>query len=255
MRHRAVPGLVLAIALATTGAAAAQVVDDISHNQALVHYRLGEELMHNEQFAQAADEFQTAIKLDPLLTIAHYELGQAYMALRRYVEAIGAYGRCRTAFETLAGMVAHHDFTADQRREDEIRELKDAIGAVQSGYVKTASGAEVVIAKLEHRLQDLERMRQRSSATIEAPAELSLALGSAYFRTGDLSSAEREWKAAVAANSRLGEAHNNLAALYAMTGRKQQAEAAVKQAEKSGFPVNPLLKSDIRGMRQDSGSR
>lgn len=252
MRRLAVPGIALAIVLAAGGAVAAQNVDDVSHHQALVHYRLGEDLMHSEQFEKAADEFQAAIKLDPLLTIAHYELGQADMALRRYVEAIRAYVACRTAFETLAAMVARNDFTADQRREDEIRELRETIGAVQSGHVKVASGVEVVVARLEHRLEDLERMRQRSGGTIETPAELSLALGSAYFRSGDLASAEREWKTAVAANSRLGEAHNNLAALYAMTGRKQQAEDAVKQAEKAGFRVNPRLKSDIQAMPKQS---
>jgi len=252
MRQLAVSGVALAIVLATAGAAAAQIVDDVSHHQALVHYRLGEELMHGEQFEKAASEFQTAIKLDPLLTIAHYELGQAYMAVRRYVEAIRAYVACQTAFETLAGMVARNDFLADQRREDEIRELRDAIGAVQSGHVKVASGVEVVVAKLEHRLQDLERMRQRSSGTIEAPAELSLALGSAYFRSDNLTAAEREWKAASAANSRLGEAHNNLAALYAMTGRRQQAQDAVRQAEKAGFRVDPRLKSDIQAMPKES---
>ena len=252
MRRLAVLVITLAIALAEAGAAAAQIVDNVSHHQALVHYRLGEDLMHGEQFANAAEEFQAAIKLDPLLTIAHYELGQAYMALRRYVEAIRAYVGCRTAYETLGGMVARNDFTADQRREDEIRELRESIGAVQSGRVKVASGVEVVVARLEHRLQDLERMRQRSSGTIEAPAELSLALGSAYFRSGDLTSAEREWKAAVAANARLGEAHNNLAALYAMTGRRQQAEDAVRQAEKTGFRVNPRLKTDIQAMPKQS---
>src|SRR5204863_5784984 len=153
---------------------------------------LGEDLMHGEQFDKAAAEFQSAIKLDPLLTIAHYELGQSHMALHRYVEAVRAYIGCRTAFQTMAAMVARNDFTADQRRDDEIRELKDAIGAVQSGHVKVVTGREVIIARLEHRMQDLERMKQRGSTTFETPAEVSLALGSAYFRSGDLPSAERE---------------------------------------------------------------
>jgi len=252
MSTRALLGFVLTLTLLTGGRAFAQAVDNISHNNALVHYRLGEDLMHNEQFEKAADEFQSAIKFDPLLTIAHYDLGQSYMALRRYVEAVRAYIGCRTAYQTMAAMVAHNDFTADQRRDDEIRELKDAIGAMQSGRIKTASGREVVIARLEHRMQDLERMKQRGSGTFETPAELSLALGSAYFRTGDLPSAEREWKAAVSVNSRLGEAHNNLAALYAMTGRKQQAQESVKQAERSGYQVNPRLKSDIQAMPKES---
>ncbi|HEY3091934.1 MAG TPA: tetratricopeptide repeat protein [Vicinamibacterales bacterium] len=248
MSTRALLGLVLTSTLATGGHAFAQVVDNISHTNALTHYRLGEDLMHSEQFEKASAEFQSAIKLDPLLTIAHYELGQSYMAQRRYVEAIRAYIGCRTAFQSVAALVARNDFTADQRRDDEIRELKDAIGAVQSGRVKIASGREVVVARLEHRMLDLERMKQRGSTTFETPAEVSLALGSAYFRSGDLPSAEREWKAAVGVNSKLGEGHNNLAALYAMTGRRQEAEESVKQAEKAGYQVNPRLKSDIQAL-------
>ena len=250
MTTRALLGSVLTLTLLTGGRTYAQAVDDISHTNALVHYRLGEDLMHSEQFEKASGEFQSAIKFDPLLTIAHYELGQSYMQQRRYVEAIRAYVGCRTAYQTLAAMVARNDFTADQRRDDEIRELKDAIGAVQSGRLKVATGREVMIARLEHRMQDLERMKQRASGTVETPAEVSLALGSAYFRSGDLTSAEREWKTAVAVNSRLGEAHNNLAALYAMTGRRQEAEDSVKQAEKSGYPVNPRLKSDIQALEK-----
>ena len=252
MTTRALLAVVVTLTLLTGGRAFAQAVDDISHTNALVHYRLGEDLMHSEQFEKASQEFQAAIRLDPLLTIAHYELGQSYMPQRRYVEAIRAYIGCRTAFQSLAALVARNDFTADQRRDDEIRELKDSIGAVQSGRLKVASGREVIIARLEHRMHDLERMKQRGSTTFETPAEVSLALGSAYFRSGELPSAEREWKAAVAVNSRLGEAHNNLAALYAMTGRKAQAQESVKQAERSGYQVNPRLKSDIQALKESS---
>jgi tetratricopeptide (TPR) repeat protein len=248
MRLQTRCALALCLALALTGPASAQLVDDVSHVNALTHYRLGEELFHDEQFAKAADQFQIAIKFDPLLTIAHYELGQSYMALRQYQEAIRAYVACRSAFETMASMVARNDFLADQRRDDEIRELQQSIGDIRSGRIRIVTGRETMIARLEHRISELERTKQRNNITVETPPELALALGSAYFRSGDLVSAEREWKAAVAANSRLGEAHNNLAALYAMTGRKQEADEAVKQAEKSGFQVNPRLKSDIQAM-------
>ncbi len=212
MATRPVLGLVLTLTLATGAAASAQLVDDISHNNALTHYRLGEGLFRDEQFAKAADEFQIAVKLDPLLTIAHYELGQSYMALHRYQEAIRSYIGCRAAI---------------------------------------ATGRDAMTARLEHRISDLERTKQRDITAFETPAEVSLALGSAYFRSGDLPSAEREWKAAIAVNSRLGEAHNNLAALYAMTGRKQQAQESVKQAERSGYQVNPRLKSDIQALAEN----
>ena len=139
----------------------------------------------------------------------------------------------------------------DQRRDDEIRELKDSIRQIQSGQIKIATGRAAMTAGLEHRISDLERTKQRGQTSFETPAEVSLALGSAYFRRGDLPSAEREWKAAIAVNPRLGEAYNNLAALYAMTGRKQQAQESVKQAERSGFQVNPRLKSDIQALAEN----
>src|SRR5262249_47912485 len=155
----------------------------------------------------------------PFLTSAHYELGQSYMALRRYQEAIRAYIGCRDAFQSLAALVVKNDVAADQSRDDEIRELRDSIGRIQSGQIKIATGRDAMVARLERRIQDLERTKQRGQIAFQTPAEVSLALGSAYFRSGDLPSAEREWKAAVAVNPRLGEAHNNLAALYAMTTR------------------------------------
>jgi len=252
MRLRTRCFFVLLLTCALAGRASAQLVDDVSHANAITHYRIGEELFHDEQFAKAAEEFQVAIKFDPLLTIAHYELGQSFMALRQYREAIRAYVGCRTAFQTMAGLLTRNEVVADQRRDDEVRELKDSIREIQSGHIKIVTGRDAMIARLEHRISDLERTKQRGQSTYDTPAEVSLALGSAYFRSGDLPSAEREWKTATAVNSRLGEAHNNLAALYAMTGRKQQAEESVKQAEKAGYQVNPRLKSDIRAMPKES---
>jgi len=50
----------------------------------------------------------------------------------------------------------------------------------------------------------------------------------------------------VQADPKLGEAHNNLAVYYMLSGRKADAETAVKNAEKAGFKVNPQLKADIK---------
>jgi Tfp pilus assembly protein PilF len=100
---------------------------------------------------------------------------------------------------------------------------------------------------MEFRLEDLERMRGPNVfERPHIPAELSLALGSAYFRNNQALDAEREWLTASTSNPRLGEAHNNLAALYAMTGRKQEAEQAVRAAERARFRVDPRLKDDIK---------
>jgi Flp pilus assembly protein TadD len=104
--------------------------------------------------------------------------------------------------------------------------------------------------RIEQRLEELETLRRGRNFTdrFQAPAELSLALGSAYYRKGDLADAEREWLAAVEVNPHLGEAHNNLAAYYLMTGRKKLAEDAVVAAERARYRVPAQLKEDIKRM-------
>lgn len=54
------------------------------------------------------------------------------------------------------------------------------------------------------------------------------------------------YKAALAVDPKFGEAHSNLAVVYLMSGRYEQAEEEVQAAEKAGFRVNPNLKDDIR---------
>ena len=84
------------------------------------------------------------------------------------------------------------------------------------------------------------------SISSSVPPFVSLALGSAYFRTGRMPEAEKEYKAAIDADAKMGEAHSNLAALYLQTGRIDEAEKSVKAAEKAGFKVNPALKDEIK---------
>ena len=243
----AAPLLVFVISMAPA-AAAGQLIDELPRQQARQHYRNGQELMFAEQFAKAAGEFQKAVTLDPLLTLAHYGLGQSYMAQKRYASAVQAFIACREAYQRIFGLRQGNRIASDRMAEDEIRELRDAIAMYRGGRVKGYSTGDSKIAQLEARVDELERMRQLPVDRHQTPAELSLALGSAYFRNGDIADAEREWKAAVTVNGRLGEAHNNLAVVYLMTKRKKEAEDAVRAAERAGFRVHPQLKEDIRGL-------
>jgi len=236
--------LVLALVLVASPAFA-QFASDQDRREALQHYRNGQEFMSAEQFEKAADEYQKAIDKDKLLTLAHYGLGQANMALKRYASAIQAFTNCRETFRMLHTLNERDRVQVERQRDEELRELKDSVRRIRSGQIKLSQS---IGDQIENRIQDLERQRTSMGAAFQPPPEVSLALGSAYFRNGSMEDAEREWKAAIAVNPKLGEAHNNLAALYAMTGRKTDAEAAVKAAEKAGYKVNPRLKDDIKRM-------
>ena len=90
-------------------------------------------------------------------------------------------------------------------------------------------------------------MRTVNGGPEPVPAWLSLALGSAYFRSD---APCRTPSGSTARRSRsipkLGEAHNNLAVVYLLTGRYAEADAEITAAEKAGFRVNPQLKEDVK---------
>jgi len=231
----------LVVLAAHTPVFAQHLADDQSRRQALEFYRTGQEHMAAERFDLAAQAFTSAIGKDELLSVAHYQLGQAYMNLRRYGSAIQAYNGCIDALKGLHSLEESSKFQVDKQREDEIRELR-----VEINQLKNLSPLKREV--LEQRLRGLEQQRADYRAEFRPPAFVLLALGSAYFRNGELAAAEAEWEAAIAADPKYGEAHNNLAVVYMMTMRKKQAENAIKAAEKSGFRVNPQLKEDIRRM-------
>jgi Tfp pilus assembly protein PilF len=240
--------IVLVSLLATLSIpAAAQTTNTARNTQALQRYRAGQELLRAEQFEKAATEFSAAIDLDPLLALAHYGLGQSYMGLKRYTSAVQAFVDCRETYRKIIGMRESNRREAQTRIDDEIRELQSTVIAIRGGRFK--GYGESKITELEARIEELRRMREEHVTVFRPPSEVSLALGSAYFRNGDRDLAEAGWKNAVDINPRLGEAWNNLAVIYLTSGRKKEADDAVKNAERTGFRVNPRLKDDIKAMK------
>ncbi len=106
-----------------------------------------------------------------------------------------------------------------------------------------------LLRQLNNQRRDVQNAATRGSGMIidaTVPPWVSLSLSSAYFRSGKLAEAEREYKAAIAVDSQFGEAHSNLAVVYLETNRIGEAEASLKEAKKSGFRVNPQLEQAIK---------
>ena len=95
-------------------------------------------------------------------------------------------------------------------------------------------------------IQEYISLGYNMTITSGVPAWVSLSLGSALFRSGKLADAETEYKAAVSADPRSGEAHNNLAVVYLETERFNDALASINAAKKTGFKVNPELEKAVR---------
>jgi tetratricopeptide (TPR) repeat protein len=217
---------------------AQKIADETSRREALAHFRVGQELMSAEQFGPAAEEFSKAIERDPLFSLAYYQLGQANMNRQLYAAATKAYKDCIEVERQLFSLKQTNRFEVEKQRDDEIRELRTIID--------NEKGRAPTRIALEQRLHDLENQRSATGGTFQPPAQVLLALGSAYFRNGDRDAAEAQWRSAIDANPKLGEAHNNLAVIYMQTGRFDQALEELSLAEKAGFKVNPQFKADLK---------
>ncbi len=237
--------------VAFAGQGSAQnLLDKQRLDEARRHYKAGEELMLTESFEDAAREFRAAIELDPGFALAHYSLGQALMALKRYPDALQAYTACRDTFLRASSTDQQARADADRRRRDEINELQESLERVQSGHMKGAmpgAGGERVAIGLEQRISMLKDSQMRGAEQgVRIPAEVSLALGSAYFRLGRLDNAADEYRAAISVDNKLGAAHNNLAVIHMLSGRLSDAEQEMKLAEKCGFTIFPQFKDDLK---------
>ena len=177
----------------------------------------------------------------------YYGLGRAFMALKNFNYAIVAYVRCRDLYRAHAGRKFTSAQEAQRYRQDRLPEIDDQIRHVQTGAMTPAR--QELLRQLQNVRRDIQENVQRgNNMTLESsvPAWVSLALGSGYFRAGRLSDAEREYKTTIAADSRAGEAHSNLAVVYFETGRFVEAAGSLQSAKKSGFKVNPELEQAIR---------
>ena len=238
--------LALALVVVAWSSALAQVVSDRDRDDALRHYRSGEQALRREAVEEAAREFQQAARLDPRLEIAHYGLGQVYMTTRRYTLAIRAYETCREAFRANAADALQDQSAAKQRTDDRIRALEDARNGYEVGTARTANTI-ATINLLQQQINQLKLQRGRGADRPEqVPAWISIALGSAFFRNDAFADAEREFREALSADPKVGEAHNNLAVVLMLVKRYDEAEKEVVAAEAAGFKVNPQFKADLK---------
>ena len=209
-------------------------------------YQTGIEHMRNEAYEPAAKAFTAAIGIDPGFEMAHYMLGRAQLALKNYAAAVQALVKSRDLYIAQGSRQFVDKAEGQRHRRERLAELDDLIANLRAATPQTFQIREQ-IRQLEERKRQVEDMDRAKDLTPDkqVPAYVSLSLGSAYFRSGKLPEAETAYLAAIAADAKTGEAHNNLAVVYFETGRYAQAKASLRAAEKAGVKVHPGLKAEI----------
>ena len=243
--------LLAAAVLSALALPAAAVDEARDSKEAIKHYRAGNDALAHESYAGAEEEFRLATKLDPLLVAAHHGLGQTMMATKRYPEAVDAFIAAREAFVKEQAAAAGDEMAVQRRLDDQIKALQDdVVSARRQSSGPAATSIQAAISRNEDQIKTLQSLRKRGGAEPQpTPHWLSFALGSAYFRAGDLVKAEQEYRAALEQKPDLGEGHLNLAVVCMLTGRLDEADKEVALAEKAGVKVPQGLKDDIRKRR------
>ena len=200
----------------------------------------GDRQLERESFEDAATAYAQAISLEPMYFMAHYGLGRARMAQKDYTAAIAAFEHARRVFEERTEIVRGRRAARDAERAARLA----ASQATQSR--RGASGTSAGRGTTPDPVAEVDPGFSTVTAPIpELPPGLTLALGSAYFRSGRIADAEREYRAAVAAEPKLGEARINLAVVLLMTGRPADAREQIVMAKKAGAKVPAGLESDV----------
>jgi VWFA-related protein len=198
----------------------------------------GDRRLAAESFEDAAKSYSDAIALEPMYFMAHYGLGRARMGQKDYAAAITAFEQARRVFE---------ERTERVRGQRAARDAEQAARFAAAQATRGTRGASGTAAG--RGTPDLPNIDPRFSAAAEPlpelPPGLTLALGSAYFRSGRIADAEREYRAAIAAEPKLGEARINLAVVMLMTGKPAEAKEQLAEAKKSGAKVPAGLEKDV----------
>ena len=222
-----------------------------NRESAFARFKAGEKAIEASKWPEAEGALRQAVTSDPTLAVAHYGLGQTYMSLQRFADAVQAFTRARDAFRCFP--ISAED---RKRRSEEIIELREAVRTLDQRRIKdiavkwkdmngdaTTSGAKMrTIQEAEMRLSELERSLKDKEPS---PPGVTLALGTALFQTGAIAEAEVEFRAVLARDAGSGDAHHNLALVLTITDRLDEAEREIAATEKTGVPVHPRLKEEL----------
>lgn len=229
----------------------ALAVEKENRESALRRFKAGEKAIEASKWTEAEAELLKAVAAAPTLAIAHYGLGQTYMSLQRFPEAVRSFTLARDTFRCFPMSAEDR-----KRRNDEIIELRDAVRTLDQRRVKdiavkwkemngdvTTPGSKMrTIRDAEERLAELERSLKD---TDPSPPGVTLALGTALFQTGAIAESEAAFRAVLARDAGSGDAHHNLALVLTITDRLEEAEREIAAAEKSGVPIHPRLRQEL----------
>ena len=248
---------------ATTAAAGTLEANERALRQAMGYSQRGMRTLEKGNGARAAEDFKRALAQVPELPEAHAGLGHVAMQQRRFEDALAAYRRAQEAYRRFAADrvdLAQDRYSRDRDRLQYVEDQKNVIEQEQRRAQVRGGGITGGASPSEGRLQrqrleyeqEIARLQSQTQSVPAFEADASEPPASYYFYEANAlfnlkrnDEAIAAWKHAVERDPEYGVAYNNLAVVYWMTGRLDDARASLARADELGFKVNPSFRADL----------
>jgi Tfp pilus assembly protein PilF len=210
------------------------------------YYNLGNLYLKQKKISQARESFEKAIAVNPGFAIAYAGLGDAYLlsnqsrkAEESFQEAIKRGHRDAATYLNLSFIKIHQ---------------KDSTGAIAQAQKALEINPQLAMAHYNLGIaffmaRSLKKAEQAFVRTLELDPGLKDAwsgLGDLYFQNQQLEKARTSYLKYLAIDPGKGRVHNNLAVIYYYQKEFRLAHREIKEAEKSGFPVNEGFKKELK---------
>ena len=102
-----------------------------NRESALARFKVGEKAIESSKWTEAETALVKAVAFDNTLAIAHYGLGQTYMSLQRFPEAVRSFTLAREAFRCFPLSAEDR-----KRRRDAIVERREAVRTLDQRRIR-----------------------------------------------------------------------------------------------------------------------
>ena len=208
---------------------------------------------------KAREAFDACLAAVPDFPQGHLGLGHLAMRERRFDEALQEFKSAEQAYDQMSSVIVQLEAARYARSRDELQQLRLTLSQLENAANRAAmgplgNGASVGRAaaierervEVQQRIQVLEGMNPPTTLTVrQAPAAVLFLQGNALFDLKRTDEAIAAWEAALKRDPKQPLAENNLAVAYWVSGRLQEAQAAMARSETLGFKVNPSFRADL----------
>jgi protein O-mannosyl-transferase len=196
------------------------------------HFKLGEILAQRGDLADAIENFEAALRIDPRNTYAHTALGFAFTIQDRLTEALEQYDDALRIGPRFAS--AHTGLGLVFARQGKLSEASDQFRRaleIDAGDAQAHINLGLILKKQGQRGKAAAHFQQAVQADPNSE-QAQYQWGLALAEEGKLSEATDHLRAALRINPRSTEVHRSLAEVLMREGRSDEAEEQLQEARR-----------------------